>query len=61
MLDAHPDRAAWIHDWMSQITGDELRGEGRIYGSGLNKIEPRELARISAQQTRPLARNHLCK
>ncbi|MCX6938859.1 MAG: Eco57I restriction-modification methylase domain-containing protein [Verrucomicrobia bacterium] len=49
MLAAHPDRAAWIHDWLSQITGDELRGEGRVYGGGLNKIEPKELARISAE------------
>ena len=49
MLDAHPERAAWIHTWLSQVTGNELRGEGRVYGGGLNKIEPRELARISAK------------
>lgn len=53
MLAAHPERAAWIHEWLTQVTGTELRGEGRVYGGGLNKIEPRELARISAQQ--PLA------
>ena len=40
MLATHPDRAAWIHEWLSQVTGDELRGEGRDYGGGLNKIEP---------------------
>jgi len=40
MLAAHPDRAAWIHDQLSQITGDELRDEGRVSGSELNKIEP---------------------
>ena len=50
MLAAHPERADWIHEWLSQVTGDELRGEGRVYGGGLNKIEPKELARISAQQ-----------
>jgi len=50
MLSAHPDRAAWIHEWLSQVTGDELRGEGLVYGGGLNKIEPKELARISAKQ-----------
>lgn len=50
MLQAHPERAAWIHQWLGQVTGDELRGEGRVYGGGLNKIEPKELARISAQQ-----------
>ena len=50
MLAAFPDRAAWIHEWLSQVTGDELRGEGRVYGGGLKKIEPKELARISAKQ-----------
>ena len=48
MLQRHPARAADIHRLLGQITGGELRGEGRVYGGGLNKIEPGELARISA-------------
>ena len=48
MLCRHPDRAESVHTLLSQITGHELRGEGRVYGGGLNKIEPSELARISA-------------
>lgn len=48
MLRRHPDRAEAIHAFLGQITGHELRGEGRVYGGGLNKIEPSELARISA-------------
>lgn len=48
MLRQHPDRAETIHALLSQVTGHELRGEGRVYGGGLNKIEPSELARISA-------------
>ena len=47
-LRRHPDRAEAVHAWLSQVTGHELRGEGRVYGGGLNKIEPSELARISA-------------
>jgi hypothetical protein len=47
MLCAHPDRAAEVFALLGQVTGHELRGEGRVYGGGLNKIEPSELARIS--------------
>lgn len=48
MLARHPDRADAVHALLGQVTGRELRGEGRVYGGGLNKIEPSELARISA-------------
>ncbi len=48
MLRHHPDRAESVHGLLRQVTGHELRGEGRVYGGGLNKIEPSELARISA-------------
>lgn len=48
MLGQHPERAEAVHDLLGQVTGYELRGEGRVYGGGLNKIEPSELARISA-------------
>ena len=48
MLGQHPDRAEAVHALLGQVTGHELRGEGRVYGGGLNKIEPCELARVSA-------------
>ena len=48
MLSAHPGRLTPVHELLGQVTGHELRGEGRVYGGGLNKIEPRELSRISA-------------
>lgn len=48
MLRRHPDRAEAVYALLGQVTGHELRGEGRVYGGGLNKIEPSELARISA-------------
>ena len=50
MLCKHPKRAADVHEFLGRITGHELRGEGRVYGGGLNKIEPSELGRISAQR-----------
>lgn len=48
MLQRHPDRAADVHEILGRVTGHELRGEGRVYGGGLNKIEPSELGRICA-------------
>lgn len=48
MLREHPGRARDVHALLCQVTGHELRGEGRVYGGGLNKIEPSELGRISA-------------
>jgi hypothetical protein len=48
MLRKHPERGADVHELLGQVTGYELRGEGRVYGGGLNKIEPSELGRISA-------------
>ncbi|MCC6680036.1 MAG: class I SAM-dependent methyltransferase [Phycisphaeraceae bacterium] len=48
MLHRHPDRITEVHELLGQITGHELRGEGRVYGGGLHKIEPSELSRISA-------------
>lgn len=48
MLRAHPDRAAIVHQLLSSITADDLRGQGRVYGGGLHKIEPSELRRITA-------------
>jgi adenine-specific DNA-methyltransferase len=48
MLRNHPERALAVHEFLSGVTGYELRGEGRVYGGGLHKIEPSELCRISA-------------
>jgi hypothetical protein len=48
MLRQNPARAAEVHELLGRVTGHELRGEGRVYGGGLNKIEPSELGRVSA-------------
>ena len=41
-------KAALIHECLNSVDTDELRAEGRVYGGGLYKIEPRELRRLSA-------------
>lgn len=49
MLRDYPERAEEVHGLLAAVTGHELRGEGRVYGGGLNKIEPGELVRVSAR------------
>ena len=36
-----------LFDLLKQAKDDHLLYEGRTYGGGLNKIEPKELARVS--------------
>lgn len=48
LLQRNSENAAAAHELLGQVTGHELRGEGRVYGGGLNKIEPSELGRVSA-------------
>src|SRR5437660_1294258 len=47
-LRQHPERGSDVLGLLGQVTGQELRGEGRVYGGGLHKIEPSELGRVSA-------------
>jgi hypothetical protein len=35
---------------LNEITPDQLLGEGRVYGGGLHKLEPRELANVPVPQ-----------
>jgi adenine-specific DNA-methyltransferase len=48
MLRQYPERGGDVLGLLNQVTGHELRGEGRVYGGGLHKIEPSELGRVGA-------------
>jgi hypothetical protein len=48
LLESDRYAAGYVFEFLQDIRGEDLRGEGRVYGGGLHKIEPRELARISA-------------
>ncbi|GAB4199233.1 MAG: hypothetical protein OHK0022_19320 [Roseiflexaceae bacterium] len=39
-------RRVW--EWLNTIQPDELLDEGRVYGGGLYKMEPNELANVKA-------------
>lgn len=42
----NPNFVYRIWELLKSISGNEIEEEGRIYGGGLKKIEPRELARV---------------
>ena len=48
MVQGNPERMKKVWEALNQITSEVLIEEGRVYGGGLHKLEPKELANISA-------------
>lgn len=48
-LKEHPELQARIFEALQRITSEQMRSEGRVYGGGLHKVEPKELAQIPAR------------
>ena len=61
-LAARPDLYPIVFAHLQSLTGEHLIKEGRVYGGGLHKMEPKELANLSADtltriiQVRPAAK-----
>ncbi|MGB9625577.1 MAG: Eco57I restriction-modification methylase domain-containing protein [Phycisphaerae bacterium] len=48
-LKSDPGQLAKVHAALKTLSPQDIVGEGRTYGGGLHKIEPRELGRLSAR------------
>jgi hypothetical protein len=48
-LNAQPELQARVFEALKRIRPSEVISEGRVYGGGLHKIEPKELAQIPAR------------
>jgi len=48
-LNAQPELQARVYEALKRISPSEVISEGRVYGGGLHKIEPKELAQIPAR------------
>lgn len=49
-----PDIVYQIWEELKTISADEIEDEGRIYGGGLKKIEPKELAKVACDGLRTI-------
>jgi hypothetical protein len=48
-LNNHPELAARVFEALQSVTHGQFISEGRVYGGGLHKVEPKELAQIPAR------------
>jgi hypothetical protein len=48
-LNSQPELAAKVFEALRRVTPGQFISEGRVYGGGLHKLEPRELAQIPAR------------
>ena len=49
-LESHPELEERVFSALQRITPSQLVSEGRVYGGGLHKVEPKELAQIPARE-----------
>lgn len=49
VLEHHPELEADVFEALQQIHPEQIINEGRVYGGGLHKVEPKELAQIPAR------------
>ena len=51
-----PDMLHEVWNALHNITANDLESEGRVYGGGLKKIEPKELANVKCPRLAELCR-----
>jgi predicted RNA methylase len=58
-LKQHPELHAGVFEALQRTNPAQLRAEGRVYGGGLHKVEPKELARIPARLVLDSVKTHV--
>lgn len=59
-LKDHPELEERVFNALQRITPSQLVSEGRVYGGGLHKVEPKELAQIPAREVLDSIGGHVC-
>jgi adenine-specific DNA-methyltransferase len=55
----HPELEQQVFEALKRITPKQLVSEGRVYGGGLHKVEPKELAHIPARSVLDSIQHHV--
>jgi len=50
----HPELKRQVWECLNRISPRDMLGEGRVYGGGLHKLEPKELGNVPANELRDL-------
>jgi adenine-specific DNA-methyltransferase len=58
-LKQHPELQADVFEALQHTNPAQLQAEGRVYGGGLHKVEPNELARIPARLVLDSVKTHV--
>ena len=58
-LNGNPEVQARVFEALKRINPTQLVSEGRVYGGGLHKVEPKELAQIPARLVLGSISSHL--
>ena len=59
VLNNHPELEEQVFKALRRITPSQLVSEGRVYGGGLHKVEPKELAQIPASRVLDSLEGHV--
>ena len=49
-IESSPELLHEVWKYLNTLSADSLESEGRVYGGGLKKIEPRELGEVNCPQ-----------
>jgi hypothetical protein len=58
-LTDHPELAGKVFAALQRVTPGQFISEGRVYGGGLHKVEPKELAQIPAREVLESIEGHM--
>ena len=60
-LDEHPEHLEGVWKILNNLCNESMKDEGRVYGGGMHKMEPKELSNVPAKEMGDLLSNKFIK